>query len=133
MAKSVCTPEMPGVKLVCTSALPGPRFVQRQSRSLVGPVRKCLPAAPSVLDGWGRGWQPGTGQGGSQVSQMYLFAVENHGFGISMCSDRELCSGMRRGLAAEDPGGRTNGSVESCLLLPLCSSVQAGYRDSEFS
>lgn len=40
----------------------------------------------------------------SQVSQMYLFAVENHGFGVSMCSARELCAGMRRGLAAEDPG-----------------------------
>lgn len=49
------------------------------------------------------------------------------------CWYSQKVSMMRRGLAAEDPGGRTNVSVESCLLLPLCSSVQAAYRDSEFA
>lgn len=107
------------------STLPGHHFVWRRSSSLVGTVRKCLPAAPSVVC---RDWQPGTGtvQGDSQVGQMHVFAIANRGFGISTYSARGLCSGMRHWLVAEDPGGRTNVSVERCLLLPLFSPIQAG-------
>lgn len=79
--------------------------MQRQSSSHVSTVRKCLPAASLAVC---KDWQPGTVQGDSQVSQMYMFAVGHHGFGNNMSSARGLCFGMRLWLAAEDPAGRTS-------------------------
>lgn len=111
-----------------------PSRVQRQGSSRVGTVRKCLPAAPPAVS---TDWQPDTGtvQGGSEVSQMHVFAVAHHGFGSSTSSARGLCFGMRLGLAAEGPAGRTRYLLRDvyfchCFLLSKQADMTQSFLSS---